>query len=147
MRNTFHPLVSLLNGHSETRGAQREGACVRVKEGEEEGVALETKSPRDELIKHLFSGFQPRTLTRLARTTGRAGMNLGDKGARVYLRLTLGLRRADKRTAWKQLWSPLKGGRQPVCISVGEAEEEKERENFSAEKKQEEAKKKQGNES
>lgn len=32
-------------------------------------------------------------------------MNLGDKGARVHLRLMLGLR-ADKRPAWKQLWLP-----------------------------------------
>lgn len=67
----------------------------------------ETKCPPDELIKHLFSGFQLFTMTRLARTTGRSGMNLGDKGARVYLGLTLGLR-TDKRPAWKQLWLLLK---------------------------------------
>lgn len=73
----------------------------------------ETKCPLDELIKHLFSGFQLGTMTRLARTTGRAGMNLGDKGARVYLGLTLGLR-ADKRTAWKQLWPPQK--KEAACL-------------------------------
>lgn len=55
-----------------------------------------TKCPPDELIKHLFNGFHLMTKTRLARTTGRAGMNLGDKSAWVHLRLTLGLR-ADKR--------------------------------------------------
>lgn len=53
---------------------------------------------------------------------------MGDKGARVYLRLTLGLRRADKRTAWKQLWPPLNRDRQPVCNSVGEVVEEKKEE-------------------
>lgn len=56
----------------------------------------ETKCPPDELIKHLFNGFHPFTKTRLARTTGRSRMNLGDKGSRVYLGLTLGLC-ADKR--------------------------------------------------
>lgn len=62
----------------------------------------QTKCPADELIKHLFSGFQLLTMTRLARTTGRAGMNLGDKSARVYLGLTLGLthgQRASLETA------------------------------------------------
>ena len=70
-------------------------------------MSEETKCPPDELIKHLFNGFHLLTKTRLARTTGRSRMNLGDKGARVYLGLTLGLR-ADKRPAWKQLWPPLK---------------------------------------
>lgn len=59
-------------------------------------------------------------MTRLARTTGRAGMNLGDKSARVYLELTLGLR-TDKRPAWKQLW-PLQ---KPVYNSVWEKEGER----------------------
>lgn len=72
----------------------------------DEGVQFEeTKCPPDELIKHLFNGFHLLTKTRLARTTGSSGMNLGDKGARVHLRLMLGLR-ADKRPAWKQLWLP-----------------------------------------
>lgn len=81
----------------------------------------ETKYPPDELIKHLFSGFQLLTMTRLARTTGRVGMNLGDKSARVYLGLTLGLR-TDKRPAWKQLWFRRK---QPVYNSVNEKERER----------------------
>lgn len=58
-------------------------------------------------------------MTRLARTTGRAGMNLGDKSARVHLGLTLGLR-ADKRPAWKQLW-PLRK-RKATCLEISQGE-------------------------
>lgn len=104
MFRSFHPLFAQLN--------------VRIWRREERWRRL------NELIKHLFNGFHLLTKTRLARTTGCSRMNLGDKSARVYLGLTLGLR-ADKRPAWKQLWLRLqKKKKKESCLEFSWASRE-----------------------